>query len=34
MTMPRHQQGFDAETAAARQRLIEQLQQLAKGFQR
>jgi hypothetical protein len=32
--MPRHQQSFDEETAAARQRLIEQLQQLSKAFQR
>ena len=30
--MPRHQQRFDEETAAARQRLIEQLQQLSKEF--
>jgi hypothetical protein len=32
--MPQHQQRFDDETAAARQRLIEQLQQLSKAFQR
>ena len=31
--MPRPQQGFNEETAAARQRLIEQLQQLSKAFQ-
>jgi len=31
--MARHQQGFDEQTAAARQRLIEQLQQLSKAFQ-
>lgn len=30
--MPRHQQNFDEETAAARQRLIEQLQQLSRAF--
>jgi len=30
--MPRHQQSFNEETAAARQRLIEQLQQLSRAF--
>ena len=32
--MPSHQQSFNDETAAARQQLIEQLQQLSKAFQR
>jgi hypothetical protein len=32
--MPRHQKSFDEETAAARLRLIEQLQQLSRAFQR
>jgi hypothetical protein len=31
--MTRHQQDFDKDTAAARQRLIEQLQQLSRAFQ-
>jgi hypothetical protein len=32
--MTRYQKSFDDETAAARQRLIEQLQELSKAFQR
>lgn len=32
--MTRHQHNFDEDTAAARQRLIEQLEQLSKAFQR
>jgi len=32
--MPRRQESFDPETAVARQRLIQQLQQLSKAFQR
>jgi hypothetical protein len=32
MAMPRNFQRFDEETAAARQRLIEQLQALSRAF--
>ena len=32
--MRRDQRSFDDETAAARQRLIEQLEKLSKAFQR
>jgi len=32
--MPRDQQSLDEETAAARQRLLEQLRQLSRAFQR
>ena len=32
--MPGHQQNFDEDTATARQRLIEQLEQLSRAFQR
>jgi hypothetical protein len=33
-TMPHHQEKFDQEVLAARQRLIEQLNALSKAFQR
>jgi hypothetical protein len=32
--MPQHQQKFDPDVLAARQRLIEQLNALSKAFQR
>jgi len=32
--MTQHQQNFDEDTAAARRRLIEQLQELSRAFQR